>query len=265
LPEGDTILWAATRMRPVLEGEVPDRVEMPHGRPGALRGSPGRDRWPERLRGRRVERIDTHGKNLFLVFEGDLVLHSHLKMTGAWGVYPPGRRWHRPPSRAWIVFTCAGTDVVQFDGPVLELMTASRSRFDQRLAGLGPDVLAKQFDEARFLGRLHQDDPTRPIGDALLDQRILAGIGNIWKSEGCWEARVDPWRPVADVRDDEALAIVAGARPRMLESGTRGPRSIRPKVYRLVGRPCPRCGTPIQSRVQGDGGRMTYWCPGCQY
>lgn len=265
MPEGDTILWAATRMRPVLEGQVPDAVRMPVGRPGALRGSPGRDRWPQRLSGRGIERIDTHGKNLFVVFEGGLMLHSHLKMTGAWGVYPPGRRWHRPASRAWIVFTRRGTDVVQFDGPVLELLTAGRARFDQRLAGLGPDVLAEDFDRHRFLARLRQDDPTRPIGDALLDQRNLAGIGNIWKSEGCWEAQVDPWRPASSVSDEEAMRIVELVRPRMLLSGTRGPRFIHPRVYRLVGQPCPRCGTPIRSRVQGDGGRMTYWCPGCQH
>jgi endonuclease-8 len=264
MPEGDTILWAASRMRPVLQGQVPDAVRMPVGPPGALRGSPGRDRWPQRLAGRRVERIDTHGKNLFVLFEGDLVLHSHLKMTGAWGVYPPGRRWHRSPSRAWIVLAREGTEVVQFDGPVLELMTAGRSRFHQRLAGLGPDVLATQFDAARFLARLHQDDRTRPVGDALLDQRNVAGIGNIWKSEGCWEAKVDPWRALGSVSDADVMRIIELVRPRMLMSGTRGPRFIRPRVYRLAGRPCPRCGTPINSQLQGDGGRMTYWCPGCQ-
>jgi endonuclease-8 len=265
VPEGDTILWAATRMRPVLEGHVPDEVRMPAGRPGALRGSPGRDRWPERLTGRRIERIDTHGKNLLLRFEGDLVLHSHLKMTGSWGVYPPGRRWHRSAARAWIVLGRAGTEVVEFDGPVLELMTESRSRFDLRLAALGPDVLAPSFDHERFLARLRAEDPTRPIGDALLDQRTVAGIGNIWKSEGCWEAQVDPWRPVATVSDDEAMAIIDGTRPRMLRSGTHGPRFTEAKVYRYAGRPCPRCATAIRSRPQGDGNRMTYWCPGCQH
>jgi endonuclease-8 len=264
MPEGDTILWAATRMRPVLEGHVPDAVEMPPGRPGALRGSPGRVRWPERLRGRRVERIDTHGKNLFLRFEGDLVLHSHLRMTGSWGVYQAGAPWRRSPSRAWIVLSRAGTDVVQFDGPVLELMTEGRSHFDLRLAALGPDILAPDFDHQRFLARLRQDDPTRPIGDALLDQRTVAGIGNIWKSEGCWEAGVSPWRHVADVSDTEAVAIIDGARPRMLRSGTRGPQFAREQIYRRDGRPCPRCGVPLRAAPQGDGNRMTYWCPGCQ-
>jgi endonuclease-8 len=237
---------------------------MPAGRPGALRGSPGRRHWPERLQGRRVEQVDTHGKNLFLRFEGDLVLHSHLRMTGSWGIYGPGAPWHRAPSRAWIVLTRAGHDVVQFDGPVLELMTESRSHFDLRLAALGPDVLAGEFDRVRFLARLRQEDPARPIGDALLDQRTIAGIGNIWKSEGCWAARVSPWRPVREVTDEEALAIVDGVRPRMLRSGTRGPRFAAEQLYRRSGRPCPRCGTRIKAAQQGDGNRMTYWCPGCQ-
>ena len=265
MPEGDTILWAATRMRPVLEGFVPDSLEMPAGRPGALRGSPGRERWPERLAGRRIPAVTTHGKNLFVHFEGDLVLHSHLRMTGSWGVYAPGRPWRRAASRAWLVIRRAGHDVVQFDGPVLELMTESRSRFDQRLAALGPDILAPAgFDGERFLARLRGDDPTRPIGDALIDQRTIAGIGNIWKSEGCWEAGVDPWRPVSAISDEEALAIVARTRPRMLDSGLRGPRFAREQVYRKAGRPCPRCGAAIRSRPQGEGNRMTYWCPGCQ-
>ncbi len=106
MPEGDTILWAATRMRPVLQGQVPDEVSMPAGRPHGLRGTPGRERWPARLAGRRVERIDTHGKNLFLRFEGDLVLHSHLRMTGSWGIFPPAAAGTaRRPARG---SSCAG-------------------------------------------------------------------------------------------------------------------------------------------------------------
>ena len=266
MPEGDTILWAATRMRPILAGQTPDSVEMPAGRPGALRGSAGRERWPARLRGRRIDAIETRGKNLFLLFEGDLALHSHLKMTGAWGVYPPGAGWHRAPARAWIVFTHAGSTVVEFDGPVLELMTTSRLRFDQRLGRLGPDILAPDgFATATFLARLRAGDPTRSFGDALLDQRVLAGIGNIWKAEGCWEAELDPWRPVGSVGDEEAARLAALVRPRMLVSGLEGPERAELRVYGRAGRPCPRCGTRILSRRQGDGARITYWCPGCQH
>src|SRR5689334_17845330 len=146
-------------------------------------------------------------------FGGGLTIHSHLRMTGAWGVYGRGKRWHRGAHRAWLVIRTADHDVVQFDGPVLELMTDGRSRFDQRLARLGPDVLAAAFDGSRFLRRLRQDDPTRTLGDALLDQQNVAGIGNIWKSEGCWQAGIDPWRRLRAVSDDEALSIIEAVRP----------------------------------------------------
>lgn len=257
MPEGDTIAYAAHRIRPVLEGRIPEEIETPHPR-HAL------DRWPERLRGRTVVSVDTHGKHLFLRFEGDLVVHSHLGMIGVWGVYAPGRRWGRSARRAWIVLRSAGHEIVEFDGPLLELMTEGRTRFDQRLAALGPDVLAEQFDHARFLGRLRGDDQTRFIGDALLDQRNLAGIGNIWKAEGCWEAAVDPWRRVAEVTDLQAVAIVDAVRPRMMRSATLGHRAIQPRVYGHAGRPCPRCGAAIVVRGQGDANRTTYWCPECQ-
>lgn len=277
MPEGDTIANAARRIRPVLEGHVPDAIRTPHPR-HAL------DRWPQRLAGRTVTEVSTHGKHLFIHFgplpipacqdeadrtssgfaDGGLCIHSHLRMTGAWGVYAPGRRWGRSPRRAWLVLERAGHQVVQFDGPVLELLTEARIRFDQRLAALGPDVLADRFDAAAFLSRLRADDQTRGIGDALLDQRNVAGIGNIWKSEGCWEAAVDPWRAVASVGDEEALAIISGLRPRMLESARTGRMRDQPRVFRRQGQPCPRCATRIRARGQGDDNRTTFWCPGCQ-
>jgi len=179
-------------------------------------------------------------------------------------VYAPGRRWGRSPRLAWLVLERGGHQVVQFNGPVLELMTESRTRFDQRLAALGPDILADEFDAAGFLGRLRADDPTRAIGEALLDQRNVAGIGNIWKSEGLWEAALDPWRPVASVSDEEALAVVEALRPRMLHSARHGRMDGEPRVFRRAGRPCPRCGATVLARGQGDDNRTAFWCPGCQ-
>jgi endonuclease-8 len=187
-------------------------------------------------------------------------------MTGAWAVYPHGARWRRAPRRAWLVIRAGEREVVQFDGPLLELMTEPRTRFDLRLQALGPDLLADDFDPDRFLRRLREDDQTRRIGDVLLDQRIVAGIGNIWKAEGCWGAAIDPWRRLADLTDAEALAIVGGARPRMLRAAE-APRAEGAEdrhVYRRTGMPCPRCGTRIRSHGQGDDNRTTYWCPGCQ-
>lgn len=259
MPEGDTILWAATRMRPVLEGHV---VEVTH-----THRRFAKDRWEQRLGGHVVERIETYGKNLMIHFDQGLLLHSHLRMTGAWDVRPVGGRWRRAPSRAWLILRAGAKEVVQFDGPVLELMTDGRRRFDQGLASLGPDLLAPDFDEDRYLSRLRAAGPTVTIGEALLNQRILAGIGNIWKSEGCWEAAIDPWRKLGLLSDEDARRIVRLTRPRMLASGTQGPRSAtRLIVYRRVGRPCPRCGTAIVMRRQGDDqNRSTYWCPGCQH
>src|SRR5215208_524221 len=144
VPEGDTIHYAANRIRPVLAGHVPDELATPHPRFA-------RAGWPERLAGRAVTSVDAIGKHLLLRFEGDLTIHSHLRMTGSWGVYERGGRWHRHPRRAWLVIARAGQEVVQFDGPVLELMTDSRTRLDQRIAGLGPDILAPRLDEERVL------------------------------------------------------------------------------------------------------------------
>jgi endonuclease VIII len=253
VPEGDTIHYAANRIRPILAGHVPDAIATPHPRFA-------RAGWPERLAGRAVTAVDAHGKHLFLRFEGDLTIHSHLRMTGSWRVLE-----NRPrPRAAWLAIRRGDREVVQLNGPVLELLTESRTRFDQRLARLGPDILAPEFDVGRFLRRLRDDDPTRPIGDALLDQRTIAGLGNLWKVEGCFEARIDPWRATGDVTDAEALAIVAACRPRMQESALDGKQNRHRRIYRAAGRPCPRCGTTILARGQGDDNRTTYWCPSCQ-
>jgi endonuclease VIII len=148
---------------------------------------------------------------------------------------------------------------------VLELMTDGRTRNDPRIAQLGPDVLADAFDADAFIRRLREDDQTRTLGDALLDQRIVAGIGNMWKAEGCWRAQIDPWRRLRDVSDEEALAIIEAMRPPMHDSVSNGfPKSETLLVYRRAGTPCPRCQTKISARGQGDGNRTTYWCPGCQ-
>jgi endonuclease-8 len=258
MPEGDTIHYAANRIRSVLADRVPDAIATPHPRFG-------HDRWPERLGGRAIESVEAHGKHLFLRFDGDLTIHSHLRMTGVWRIHRAGERWARAPRRAWLVITAGPHEVVQFDGPVLELLTESRRRFDHRLAALGPDIVAEgEFDEHAYLRRLREDDPTRGIGDALLDQRTLAGIGNLWKSEAGWRAGIDPWRATGETSDDEALALVRGIRPAMQESARDGNQTRHRVVYGRRGQRCPRCGERIAARGQGDDQRTTYWCPGCQ-
>src|SRR4051795_7620129 len=179
MPEGDTIHHAAKRVGAALVGSEIRSIETPHPRHG-------KERWPERLAGREVRAVDAHGKHLFVRFDGDLTLHSHLRMGGAWRVYGKGERWHRSPRRAWLVIRTDEHEVVQFDGPVLELMTEGRTRFDKRLAALGPDVLAPEFDGTQFLRRLRDEPQSRQVGDALLDQRVVSGLGTVWKSEGCF-------------------------------------------------------------------------------
>jgi endonuclease-8 len=145
------------------------------------------------------------------------------------------------------------------------LLTETRRRSDLRLRALGPDIVKDDFDEQVFLRRLREDDPTRTIGDALLDQRTIAGIGNLWKVESCFLAGVDPWRRTGDVSDDEALRIVREARTGMRQSALDGNQQRHRVVYGRAGRPCPRCGDArILRRGQGDDNRPTYWCPACQ-
>ncbi len=262
MPEGDTIHFAANRIRPVLQGHVPDALETPHPRFG-------RDRWPERLRGRAVRSVDAIGKHLFLRFEGGLTIHSHLRMSGSWRVFDRGVEWHRSPRSAWLRVRRGEREVLQFNGPLLELMTDSRTRLDRRIAGLGPDILAPELDVAKVLRRLREDDPTRGIGDALLDQRTIAGIGTLWKAEGCFAAAIDPWRPVGEVSDDEVVAILGETRPRMQASAVDGKQDRFKVIFGKAGRPCPRCleqgvVSLIKVRGQGDDNRRTFWCETCQ-
>jgi endonuclease-8 len=284
VPEGDTIHFAAGRIRAVLEGHVPDEILTPHPRFA-------RDRWPERLAARRVTGVDAVGKHLLIRCEGGLVIHSHLRMHGSWAVIGnkagtrPGEDGSSrsgsdarprlsgpdlgkaPLAGAWLVIRHGDALVIQRHGPVLELTTAARLRLDPRLYQLGPDIVAEvPFDQGRFLRRLRADDPTRPIGDALLDQRTVAGIGNFWKVEACFLAGIDPWRPVGEVNDEEVLSIVAGVRPRMQASARDGRQSRFRQIYGKAGSHCPRCGPPVRilSRGQGDENRITYWCPSCQ-
>jgi endonuclease VIII len=267
MPEGDAIHRAARRLGEALVGQEIVSIETPQPR-HAL------DRVAERLAGRAVRSVDAHGKHLFIRFDGDLTIHSHLRMRGSWHVYRRGERWRRAPRRAWLVVRTGAHEVVEFDGPVLELMRDGRTRFDVRLSTLGPDLLGETFDERRFLSLVRGDDQARAVGDALLDQRNVAGIGNIWKSEGCFAARIDPWRSLRDLDDEQLVKLVCGIRPLMRVSAAGSGRIETYKadprarggtwVYGRPGLPCRVCATPIRAARQGDEGRTTFWCPQCQ-
>jgi endonuclease VIII len=250
--EGDTILRLARRFEATLMGEtVAAAAPNPRGKAANI----------ERLDGRSLETVKAHGKHLLLGF-GDLSLHSHLGMNGGWHFYPPRARWRRPRSSAWAVLSGGGWEAVQFGGPTLRVASTSRLRRDPQLLRLGPDILAPDLDADAVVAAIRRD-PTRGLGDVLLDQHLVAGIGNIFKSEACFAARVDPWRPVGEVSDADLRAVLAAAREQMLAAVQSGGRhSFR--VYKRRQGSCPSCRGPISSRGQGDANRTTYWCPRCQ-
>jgi endonuclease-8 len=255
--EGDTIHRTARALNGALRGERVVDVAAPSPR-SPLRRRPDR---LERLRGSALTEAEARGKHLLLHFNGGLVLHSHLGMRGSWQVAAAGDRAARD-RRAWIVLSTDHAQAVELNGSRLELRTEGEVRSDPRLRELGPDVLAPDFDAQTGVGALRQADQARQAGEVLLDQRVLAGIGNIYKCEGCWSARVDPWRVLSELEDDELRRLVIETAALMrygVETG-RAPQSI----YRRAGQPCPRCGTRIQSLGQGDANRTTYWCRTCQ-
>jgi len=250
MAEGDTILRAARRLDAALTGDtVTVAAPNPRGRAARI----------ERLDGRRLDAVESHGKNLLLRF-GDLTLHSHMGMNGSWHVYPRGGPWRKPRGSAWAVLAGETREAVQFGGPTLRLVAVDRIRRDPQLARLGPDILAPELDLDAILQSLRAE-PGRTLGDALLDQTVVAGIGNIFKSEACFAARVDPWRAVANLGDDELRAVLGAARAQMLQAVESGRHTY--AVYRAR-RPCPVCHGRISSRGQGDANRTTYWCPRCQ-
>jgi endonuclease VIII len=243
VPEGDSLHRAALRLQ-VLAGQKVD-VETPHPRAAAKRLA-------ERLDGLVLESVEAAGKNLLLRFQGGHVLRSHLRMTGRWRVVPRGTT---RAGRPWLVLRGAEHEAVLWNGPVLELVTSCY------LERLGPDILGAEPDYDGMLERLRAQ-PDREVGDALLDQRLVSGIGNIWRSEALWESRVSPWRTVAEVSDTELRAALEAAH-RLMAASVGGARPLH-RVYRRTGRACRRCGAVIRSHAQGDGARVAYWCPTCQ-
>jgi endonuclease-8 len=243
MPEGDSLHRAARRLQ-VLVGERV-AVEAPHPRAAA-------EQVAERLDGRRLEAVEAVGKNLLLTFEGGLVLRSHLRMTGRWQLRRAGSKL---VGRPWLVLRSGEHEAVLWNGPVLELSSrGARS--------LGPDILAEPPNLSAMVANLRRQTPRRELGDALLDQRLVAGIGNLWRAEALWHARLSPWLPLGKASDEDLERVLREA-ARLMRASLDDGREGR-AVYRRPGRPCPRCGEPIRSRGQGDANRTAYWCPGCQ-
>ncbi|MET9154029.1 Fpg/Nei family DNA glycosylase [Streptomyces griseoflavus] len=259
MPEGDTVWQAARRLHDALAGRVLTRSDLRVPRFATAD-----------LTGRTVLDVTPRGKHLLTRVEGGLTVHSHLRMDGSWRVYADGQRWNGGPAHQ--IRAILGNTVrtaVGYRLPVLELLRTADE--DRAVGHLGPDLLGPDWDPGLALANLVKD-PARPLGEALLDQRNLAGIGNVFKCELCFLLGVTPWLPVGELPADRAAQLPGLARKllefnreRPIRSST-GRRGQDLFVYGRARRPCLRCGTPIRLADQGDGSRErpTYWCPTCQ-
>jgi endonuclease-8 len=275
VPEGDTIFRAARTLKAALAGKIVARFEtvLPHLE---------RIHHDTPITGRVIDEVVSHGKWIEIRFSGGLILLTHMLMSGSWHIYRPGEKWKRRADDMRIMIATDSFQAVAFNVPVAEFHTAAslgrRPRFNQ----LGQDVLAANFDEDQAVERLRAG-PDAEVGDALLNQSLIAGVGNVFKSEIAFACGVHPFRRLSKLSNDDLLSLVRTARKFLKvnvaeHSGTRivtytGFRrttgranpSQRLWVYGRAGEPCRKCGTPILRRKQGQGARVTFWCPNCQH
>jgi endonuclease-8 len=274
MPEGDTIFRAARTLNRALAGEVVtgfesvlpklERVEVDSG-----------------VTGRTMEKVEANGKWTLMYFSGDLILLTHMLMSGSWHIYRPGEKWRRPRQDMRLIIRAAKIEAVGFNVPIAEFHTADSLRRRRGFNRLGPAVLAPELDDAEILRRL-RSRPELSVGEALLSQSLLAGIGNVFKSEICFACGVHPFRTVGSLSISELAALVSTARKFLLANVTdnsgdkivtyTGMRRTTGRtdsdenlwVYARRGEPCRRCGAAIESRKQGTDARTTFWCPNCQ-
>jgi endonuclease-8 len=281
MPEGDTIFRAARTLHRALAGDIVTRFE------SVL---PALTRVDEDapLKGRTVEGVHSIGKHLLMEFSGGLVLRTHMRMNGSWHIYRAGERWRRPRRDMRIVISTARFEAVAFNVPVAEFIppkpSAAKAEGGSKdppyVRVLGPDLLADTFDEHEVLRRFRQR-PDATIADALINQRIVAGAGNVYKSEVLFLCRIHPFTRASDLTDEQLQTIVRTARRllRVNAAGSRagirtygglrstagrGHRGDRLWVYARARKPCRRCGTAIAVKATGLNARLTYWCPKCQ-
>ena len=290
MPEGDTIFRAAEALNRALAGRTVTRFESVY--PSLTRVAEDHP-----IVGRTVESVFARGKHLLIAFSGDLVLRTHMRMNGSWHLYRAGVRWQRPARDMRVLVGTEGLVAVGFNVPVAELLSARDLARHTQLQALGPDLLADAGRQSQphvgdlFTGRQPSFDPGEvilrmrarggdPIADVLLNQRVVAGIGNVFKSEILFLAGIDPFTSVARLTDADLERLVGISRDQLAANvmtrtqtlsrsvGRRTTRSLDPGaklwVYSRGGKPCRRCGEFIQSRKTGPDARLTYWCPRCQ-
>ena len=249
MPEGDTIFRTAAQLRAALQGK-----RVVSARPDQLK----------RLAGTTITDVQPVGKHLMIRFDNGLALHTHMRMRGTWHLYSRGEK-PRPPE--WQLKAILETEHVIaacFAAPVVELIRDESSH----VGHLGPDILADDWAVRRVVRRARSMGAAA-IGEVMLDQRVTAGIGNVYRCEALWQRKVNPWKPADQLTDDELAALFEVARQAMRanlagDRTRRFPGYGRGAVHGRAGRPCPRCGTPIKVRALGEHARLAYWCPACQ-
>lgn len=272
MPEGDTIFRTAQTLQRALAGRHVTGFEsvFPHLT---------RVDVDTPLRGRLVESVAARGKHLLMTFSGDLVLRSHMRMHGSWHIYRPGERWQRPRRDMRIVLATTDFIAVGFSVPDAEFLTADEVARHAQLAALGPDLLSPDFDAAAVVRRMREHE-AEAVAEVLLNQRVVAGIGNVFKSEILFVARTHPQTPVGRLSDETLRGVLDIARRQLHVNvaprertlapapGRRTTGSLHPGkglwVYGRAGEPCRRCGTPITLEKHGADARLTYWCATCQ-
>jgi endonuclease VIII len=253
MPEGDTIFRTAETLRRWLGGrEITSARSRVYGFPAL------------RLIGMRVDGVDARGKHLLIRLDTGHVLHTHLRMSGSWHVYPADRPWRRPESQARLVIECDDRVAVCFNAPVVELLQPRAEGAHPSLGRLGPDVLADRLDVEEVRRRARTRPPELALGELLLDQQVVSGIGNIWRSEALFLEGRNPWTERQKLTDDDLDALVSTASSLMKASALSRGNGAEHWVYKRSGQPCRKCGTRIESRREGEHARTAYWCPACQ-
>ena len=270
MPEGDTIHHSARQLRKLLPGALIQDVSIRrHGRVDQHTAM-------KSLNGLSFSRVEAKGKHLLMHLEDGQVLHSHMGMTGSWHIYTRHEPWNKAPQSAALTLQVQRAElpgdykVVCFSPRTLELLTATQFRRHPYLRRLGPDLMLPEFDANTILARFRVHGLT-PIGEAVMNQTIVCGIGNVYKSECLFLSKISPFRLTSQLTDEQVLLVAKTAQDLMHQNTQGHPRQTRRSgdgermwVYGRRGKACFRCGNSIQMSRQGDLGRSTYWCPGCQ-
>jgi len=275
MPEGDTIFRTARTLHRALATKTVTGFRSAYALLTQFN-----DNTP--LVGQVVERVESRGKWVLMYFSGGSILATHMLMHGSWHIYRPGERWQRPGAEMRIVVETGDFVAVGFDVPLAEMHTANSLAHDRRIPPAASNLLGRDFDEDAAVERLRACGEME-LGEALMRQKVLAGVGNVFKSEACFVSGLNPFRKVASLTREEVARVVSTAREQLSQnvledSGEqivtyrgRWRRTTRQSeqseslwVYARAGQPCRRCREPIRSRKQGVDARVSYWCPRCQ-